>query len=111
MCSMVNIKEDYDVYIGRGCCPKTGKLGRYGNPFSHLEKSIALYKVEKIEEALEKFEEYLLNDKELFNSLHDLKYKKLACWCTNKSKCHGIIIKKYVDKLEREDERKEILNF
>ena len=26
-------KEDYDVYIGRGKCPKTGKYSIWGNPF------------------------------------------------------------------------------
>ena len=99
MCKVVNVKEEYDVYIGRGCCPKTSKQGKWGNPFSHLENSIALYKVSTIEEAIDKYEEYLLANKELFNSLHELKYKRIACWCKNKSKCHGSIIKKYVDKL------------
>jgi hypothetical protein len=26
-------KEPYDIYIGRGHCPRTGEPGRWGNPF------------------------------------------------------------------------------
>ena len=25
--------DEYDVYIGRGRCPRTGERGRWGNPF------------------------------------------------------------------------------
>src|SRR6478752_2841576 len=32
--SVVHCKcESYDVYIGRGRCPQTGEVGRWGNPF------------------------------------------------------------------------------
>ena len=110
MCKLVNIQDEYDVYIGRGKDPKTNIISKWGNPYSHLDKSIAKYKVDTTEEALQKFEEYLLSNKELFNSLSELKYKKISCWCRNHTKCHGAIIKKYVDKLEREDERKNLFN-
>lgn len=46
---VVNLKkEKYDVYIGRG--------SKWGNPFSHLENSKALYKVSSRNEAIEQYE-------------------------------------------------------
>ena len=31
----------YDVYIGRGRDPKTGRRGQYGNDYSHKESTLA----------------------------------------------------------------------
>ena len=47
-CGVVNIKKTkkYDVYIGRGLCPVTGKPSKWYNPYSHLEISSAEFKVE-----------------------------------------------------------------
>lgn len=28
-------RDPYDVYIGRGRCPQTGRPGEWGNPYSH----------------------------------------------------------------------------
>ena len=102
MCEIVNINSEYDIYVGRP--------NKWGNPYSHLDKSLAEYKVESVDDALKKYEEYLLNNKKLFDSLSELKYKKIACWCKTK-KCHAYILKKYVDKLEQNDERKNLLKF
>jgi hypothetical protein len=75
-------KESYDVYIGRP--------GRFGNPFSHKENTLAKFKVESRKEAIKKFKEYLLSlDKnELDGILNELKGKTLGCWCKPKL-CHG----------------------
>ena len=100
MCEVVNIKDNYDVYVGRP--------SKWGNPYTHLEKSAAKFKVDSIEEAVKKYEEYLISNKELFNSLFELKNKKIACWCKTK-KCHAYILKKYVDMLEKKDLRKKML--
>lgn len=110
MCKVVNvINEDFDVYIGRGECPKTGKLSKWGNPYSHKEGTLAKYKTNTRQESIDKYEEYLLGNEELMNSLHELKHKKIGCWCKPKT-CHGDILKKYVDKLEDIDKRLETLN-
>lgn len=102
MCNVVNIKKNknYDVYIGRGNCPITGAESKWGNPYSHNPNSLAKFIVDTREEAVEKFEEYLLSNKELMNSLPELMFKTLGCWCNTKQKCHGQVIKKYVDRLE-----------
>lgn len=102
MCKVVHCKkEKYDVYIGRP--------SKFGNPYSHKEGTIAEFKVDNREESIRMYEQYLLNNNELFNSLHELKYKTLGCWCKPLS-CHGDILKKYVDKLEDLDRRNELLN-
>ena len=111
MCKVVHWrKEDYDVYIGRGISPKTGKLSKWGCPYSYKEDTIAEFHVENREEAIQMFEEYLLNNEELMDSLNELKYKTLGCWCKPNRTCHGDIIKKYVDRLEDLDRRKQLLD-
>lgn len=72
-------KENYDVYIGRG--------SKWGNPF-------VLGKHGNREEVIRKYENYLLGNKDLMNSLEDLKGKTLGCWCKPKA-CHGDILVKY----------------
>jgi hypothetical protein len=44
------------------------------------------------EEVIEKYRNYLLNNKELFNSCKkELKGKILGCWCSPKC-CHGDVL-------------------
>lgn len=92
MCEVVHIKQRHDVYIGRP--------SKWGNPFSHKEGSLALFKTASRKEAIDRYEQYLLSNQELMDSLYELKDKTLGCWCSPKS-CHGDILKKYVDKLEK----------
>ena len=92
-------KEPYDIYIGRP--------GKWGNPYSHKEGTLAEFKVANRAEALEKYEKYLLENETLYNSLIELKGKTLGCWCCNsddehsnsKIKCHGQILAKYADSI------------
>lgn len=101
MCKVVNInKDNYDVLIMRP--------SKWGNPYSHKEGTLAKFKTKTRKESIEKYEEYLLNNVELFGSLYELKYKTLGCCCKPKS-CHGDILKKYVDKLEYLDKVKNML--
>lgn len=81
-------KEKYDIYIGRPSI--------WGNPYSHKEGTLAEFKVKDRKEAIEKYEQYLLGNKELMNSIHELRGKVLGCWCRPLS-CHGDILKKYAD--------------
>ena len=69
-------KEKYDVYIGR--------KSKWGNP----------YKIGKDgtrKEVIEKYRKYILSNKELMNSLHELEGKILGCWCSPLA-CHGDIL-------------------
>jgi hypothetical protein len=80
----------YDIYIGRG----QGSI--WGNPYSHKEGTIARFKVDTLEEALEKYKEYILSRPDLLARLIELKDKTLGCWCKTKknpnAKCHGDIL-------------------
>ena len=98
MCKVVNKRftQKFDVDITRP--------SKWGNPYSHLNFSLAEYKVDTPEDAVKFFEEYLINNDELMNSLHELKYKVLGCVCSKNAPCHGKILKKYVDRLEYLDE-------
>jgi hypothetical protein len=84
-------KSNYDIYIGRGSI--------WGNPYTHIKnkKTKANFIVKNREEAIEKYEEYLLNNEELFSKIHELKGKILGCYCSINEKCHGDILIKHIE--------------
>lgn len=87
--SLVHCKKAaYDVYIGRPSI--------FGNPYSHKEGTKAIYKVDTREEAVAKFEEYLLQNPTLMAEVKKLKGKTLGCWCAPLL-CHGSVILKYAN--------------
>jgi hypothetical protein len=91
---VVNLKnEPFDIYIGRP--------SKFGNPYSHKEGTLAKFKVSSRKEAIEKYESYLLNNKELMDSLVELKGKVLGCWCYPKQ-CHGDILSKWANSIGNE---------
>ncbi|CAF0971321.1 unnamed protein product [Brachionus calyciflorus] len=80
------------VYIGRNMTYYVpgAKGSKWANPF----------KVDKYgrDGCLQKYEEYVLSQDDLVNSLSELKGKVLGCWC-HPEKCHGdILIKLIKDK-------------
>lgn len=77
--------SSYDVYIGRG--------SKWGNPFS-------IGKDGDREEVIEKYREWIMTQPKLLNSLHELKNKKLGCYCYPKH-CHGDVL---IELLEGEDD-------
>lgn len=85
-------KEEYDVYIGRP--------SKWGNPFSHKENTKAKYLVSSREEAVDAYEDWILNGEGqyLLEDLHELKGKTLGCWCKPKE-CHGDILVKLVKEI------------
>jgi hypothetical protein len=91
---VVNMKtEPFDIYVGRP--------SKWGNPYSHKPGTLAEFLVGSRKEAIEKFEDYLLNNKELMDSLHELKGKTLGCWCHPKA-CHGDILAKWTNSIGNE---------
>lgn len=90
MTSIHNLKTERqlagDIYIGRGSI--------WGNPFTHIKhkETQAQFVVSSRKEALKQYREYLLNNKLLLSKLHELRDKRLFCWCVPKHKCHGEII-------------------
>lgn len=78
---VVNIRTDkYDVYIGRP--------SKWGNPF-------VIGKDGNRQEVIEKYRQYILNKPELLKDLHELKGKKLGCYCKPFS-CHGDVLEELV---------------
>jgi polynucleotide 5'-kinase involved in rRNA processing len=82
--------KSYDVYIGRPSI--------FGNPYTHIKdkNTLAEYIVSNRNEAIQKYEEYILNNQDLLEEIYKLEGKILACWCHEK-KCHGDIIIKLIE--------------
>mgnify|MGYP006318614195 CR=1 FL=1 len=100
---VVNIHyEPCDVYIGRSKDPVKGK---WGNPYSHLSGTLAEFKVKTVEEAVEKYKQYIIAQPELMASLHELKGKRLGCFCKlpNQNRiCHGDVLVELIESLKNE---------
>lgn len=71
------------IFVGRG--------SKWGNPYSHLDSTLAEFKVATREEAIEKYREYLLSNAALLNALPELKNKNLLCYCKPKA-CHADLL-------------------
>jgi len=89
---VVHCKRDsFDVYVGRPSI--------YGNMFSHKTGTIAKFKVSTLEDALEKYEQWILSQPGLIALVkRELKGKRLGCWCrpvggfAGRLLCHGQIL-------------------
>jgi hypothetical protein len=87
-------REKFDVYIGR---PSV-----WGNPYSHLDGTLAQYRVKDRGEAIERFREWFLGQPELVaRARKELRGKVLGCWC-KPAGCHGDVIAEIID---AEDQR------
>ena len=87
-------KEPYDIYIGRGKCPTTGKKGKWGNPFT-------IGKDGNREEVIKKYKTWLM-ESDLVNDVRELKGKVLGCWCSPQA-CHGDILIKLANEKGEDD--------
>lgn len=87
-------KANYDVYIGR---PSV-----WGNPFSHLDDTLANYKVESRSEAILKYREWLLTQPRLLEKARkELRGKVLGCWC-KPLPCHGDVLSEVANDQQQE---------
>jgi hypothetical protein len=76
--------KDHTVYIGRNMTYLSGPSGsKWGNPYTAKKYGRA--------RCLEMYKEYILGQKNLMNSLHELEGKELGCWCKPDA-CHGDIL-------------------
>lgn len=91
--TVINIhhKVRYDVYIGRGSI--------WGNPWSHLPSTKALYQVSSRKEAVQKYREWIATQKHLLLQLRFLKDKVLGCYC-HPAECHGHVLVEMADNYE-----------
>lgn len=94
--SVVNLRvEIYDVYIGRA---GHGKDGYFGNPFTLEHESERVTILIRYEQY---FYERIEKDSEFKRRVHELRGKKLGCFCKPRL-CHGDIIADYLNNLSSE---------
>ena len=78
---------DFDVYVGRPT--------KWGNPFSHRDGTLAHFKVDSVEEAIEGYRRWLYAEvragRVTLRELAALKGKTLACWCAP-GPCHAEVL-------------------
>ena len=84
----------FDVYIGRP--------SKWGNPFSHRPGTLAEFRVDTREEAIEKYRAWILFQPQLMSALPELQNKVLGCWCFPR-KCHGDVLIELVEKYKVPD--------
>jgi hypothetical protein len=95
--SVVHCKrEPYDVYIGRGSCPRTDEPGEWGNPYSHRPSRVpGVIVVGSVEEAIARYRldlwERLRDGSLSLAKLAALHGKALGCWCAPHP-CHGEVL-------------------
>ena len=78
--------EPFDIYVGRG--------SKFGNPYSHIEGTSALWVVETREDAIRLYEEWLRAQPELLAAAkQELRGKVISCYCKPLA-CHGDILLK-----------------
>lgn len=90
---------DDAVYVGRP--------GKWGNPYTHLERSEGQYKVSSRDEAIESYEKYIQyridTEPDFLNMLvEELNGKDLVCWCSPK-RCHAEVLLKYANPFPHSD--------
>ena len=72
---VVNVQfDEYDVFIGRP--------SKWGNPFKIGNGNYTR------EQALEKFDDWILNQTDLLDQIDELRGKNLGCYC-KPERCHG----------------------
>jgi hypothetical protein len=78
-------RAPYDIYVGRP--------SKWGNPFTHIadRKTQAEFVVATREEAVAKYEKWLMTQPQLLAALHELRGRVLGCWCDPLS-CHGNVL-------------------
>lgn len=74
-------KAVYNVYIGRP--------SKWGNPFNLGADGDRA-------EVIAKYEDWILTQPNLLDSLHELDGKTLGCWCAPRA-CHGDVLIKLVE--------------
>ena len=85
--------SDYDVYIGRD--------SKWGNPF-YIKKDRNGCEIEgSREDVIKSYEQWIRKQKYLIDSLHELRDKKLGCFCYPLP-CHGDVLIKLIE--EKYDE-------
>jgi DNA polymerase I-like protein with 3'-5' exonuclease and polymerase domains/uracil-DNA glycosylase len=101
-----HVNDRYDVYIGRTCTPDQGSVtfedAGWGNPF-------VIGRDGDRHEVVVKHRQWLPRQASLLSRLHELKGKRLGCWCKTKNhpeqECHGDALAELADALPSQERR------
>ena len=92
---VVNVRsgDRYDIYVGRPSI--------WSNPFTHkpLADTLAQFQVTTRVEAVQKYEEWLLQQPELMARIHELQGLVLGCFCYPLP-CHANVLVHYANLLK-----------
>jgi ribonuclease HII len=89
------IVQNCDIYIGNKC-----KRAGWDLPNSKWASPFTIKNSGSIEEAMNKYRDYVKNNKELMDSISELSGKTLGCWCKPKL-CHGdVLVELFNEKIE-----------
>lgn len=79
----------WDVYVGRGRCPRAGHEGSWGNPFSVAAHGL---------DAMRLYLDHLAKRSSLYHEAirEQLAGKVLGCWCAPRL-CHGDVLARLAD--------------
>jgi hypothetical protein len=89
------IIQDCDIYIGR-----EWHYGGWNLKQSKWHNPFPLKKCKDINECLAKYKAYVLSRSDLLADLHELKGKRLGCWCAGLHACHGDVLIQLIDELK-----------
>jgi hypothetical protein len=81
-----NMRDDFDVYIGRAVPERGIGASKWGNPFVMIDDS----DIER-ERVISAYREWISTQSELLSSLEELRGQRLGCWCAPK-RCHGDVL-------------------
>lgn len=106
---VVNVRAPgatWDVYIGRGPCPRTGLIGRWGNPYTAQQRAPLSRYIDWLGETWNGPEPM----RDLFRARlrEQLEGKVLGCWCAP-AICHGDVLARLAEGQAFEDVRCEVL--
>ncbi len=86
-----NLRDDFDVYIGREVPDQGIRASKWGNPFVMVDESDT-----ERERAIAAYREWVVKQPELMGSLEELRGRRLGCWCAPK-RCHGDVLVELIE--------------
>lgn len=81
-----NLRDEFDVYIGRDVTEHGIRGSKWGNPFIMADESDA-----ERERVIDAYRDWITSQPELMASLEELRGKRLGCWCAPR-RCHGDVL-------------------
>ncbi len=88
-----NLREDFDVYIGREVPEHGLPASKWGNPFVMQDMGDT-----ERNRALAAYRQWVMRQPELIASLQELSGRRLGCWCAPQ-RCHGDVLVELIESL------------